>query len=139
MNKSNVQKHGETGTQIFALVAALILSAVLASGCSTPPVQGSVNTDNTPPVSYASYSNCVQVMTAYGLQNQCYATNTPTTTSYSQYAYNKAGFAAGVTEDNMQDSYKAYLATLDEGSIKELNAKWDAIVATVSQDAQVAQ
>ncbi len=133
MNKSSVQKHGETGTQIFALVAALILAAVLASGCSTPPVSGSVNTNQTPPVSYASFVHCVQVMTDYGMQNQCYATNTSATSSYSQYTYNKAGVTVGVTEANMQASYKAYLASLDESSIKELNAKWDEVAASVAQ------
>ena len=71
-------------------------------------------------------------MTAYGMQSQCYATNTPATSSYSQYTYNKAGFAAGITEANMQDSYKAYLATLDESTLKELNAKWDALAASVA-------
>lgn len=129
---ADVQKQSETGTQIFALVAALILAAVLASGCATPPVQGSVNTNESPAVSYASYTNCVQVMTSYGMQNQCYATNTPGTQSYSQYTSNKAGFAAGISEQNMQDSYKAYLATLDAQSINELNTKWDSIAASVA-------
>jgi hypothetical protein len=130
MDNLNAKKTNETGTQIIAVVAALILAAVLASGCSTPPVQGSVNRNDLPAV---SYTNCVQVMTNYGLQNQCYATGTQNANSYSQYTYTRTGYAKAVSEEAKQESYKAYLASLEPAALSELNAQWDALAASVAK------
>lgn len=140
-------KKNETHAQIFALVAALILAAVLASGCSTPAVTGGMNDDSKPAV---SYTNCIQVMTQYGAQYQCNAigattgtassyntytgaTTVPTTTvptyTYPTYIYTyDAKRPAVATEKQLQDAYVDYLKTIDADSAAEMSAQWDAIV-----------
>lgn len=137
-------KNGSTQSQVFALAAALILAAVLASGCSSPPVQGNTFANQTPaatsyypqtgtvPVAQAYY-NCVNVMTAYGLQQQCYQVQTPYVTSYSQYSYAKTAFAKGVTDEMKQQAYASYLASVDAAAAADVKAQYDAIVAAYTK------
>lgn len=144
----NNEKH----TQIFALVAALILAAVLASGCSTQPADDStgktyssssssgstidytnLSSSGSTSTASSSYIRCVNVMTAYGQQTQCYQVSGLTASSYDQYVNSKVGFAKGVSQENLQQGYVAYLSSLDADAAADMQAQYDAIVAAYTK------
>lgn len=123
LNQTN-QSGERTSTQVFALIAALAISMMLASGCSTPVVSGnSVDTKTSD-----AFVNCVLVLTPQGRQYQCYsvttAGTTPATTSYTRYTYSKTGLTSKVSETEMQASYEAYLSTLSADQKEDLSAQW---------------
>lgn len=150
MNKR--KRHNE----YFAVLFALILAAVLASGCSTPAQTGNLYEGETPAViSNSSYGNsygsgsygsssaaqsylqCVNVLTQYGVQQQCYQVSSPYATSYPQYTYSKTGFAKGLGEEMKEEmkaqAYAAYLSSLDDQAAADLKAQYDALVAQYSE------
>ena len=127
--------------EYFAVLAAIILAAVLASGCSTPAQTGNLYQHETQPVSYTNlssssasqaYYQCTNVLTQYGYQQQCYQVAAPYASSYSQYTYSKTGFAK-VSEEQKAAAYADYLSTLDEDSASEMKAQFDALIAQYSK------
>jgi hypothetical protein len=142
MNKR--KRHNE----YFAVLFALILAAVLASGCSTPAQTGNLYEGETPAMtSYSSYGSgsygsssaaqsylqCVNVLTQYGVQQQCYQVSSPYATSYPQYTYSKTGFAKGLGDEMKAQAYAAYLSSLDDQAAADLKAQYDALVAQYSE------
>ena len=119
-------KSERTSSQVFAILITIALSALLASGCSTPPVSGNTVDNNT---TSSSYSNCVRLLTAQGVQYQCNMISTPNTTSYNRYTFTTSGLTGKVGTAEMETAYKAYLAGLDEASAESLKAQWDALAA----------
>ena len=140
-------------SHFFALLAALILSAVLASGCSTqapdallysqtPQNQSyptatytgsSAGSGTTSTSAASSYIQCVNVMTAYGLQQQCYQVSNPSAVSYNQYGYSTVGFAKGISQANMQQAYVSYLSSIDANAAADMKAQYDAIIAAYTK------
>lgn len=121
----------DTSTQIIALVAALIIAAVMASGCSVAPVQGdTINPNNNAGV---SYTNCVNVLTQYGTQQQCYAVGSNTVTSYNGYTTPTVTSYYLTSGAELSKSYEDYLAQVNPEDLAALNAQWDALVAQASK------
>lgn len=121
MNAPSIKKD-----QVFALVAALILAAILSTGCSVAPVQG--NTIDRNDNASVSYANCVNVLTAYGTQQVCNTVGGSVAQSYNTYTYsttNKKGFA----KVDLAGAYQSYLDALDSESQANLSAQFDALVA----------
>lgn len=126
--------------EYLVVLIALILAAVLASGCSTPAQTGNLY-DGAPPTTTSydtsstaqSYYQCVNVLTQYGVQQQCYQVSNPYAASYSQYTYSKAGFAKGLGEETKAQAYAAYLSSLDAQAASDLKAQYDALIAAYSK------
>lgn len=135
MNSFNFEtkKQERTSTQVFALLAALALSALLASGCSTPVVSG-----NTAESSQSSYGTCLRVLTPQGRGTQCdTVTNPYGVFSYSQYTYSKSSLTVSkssltsqVGSKEMEAAYEAYLQSLDPDVRNELNEQWEALASS---------
>lgn len=116
-----------TSTQVFAVLVTIALSALLASGCSTPGVSG--NSVDQP--STTSYANCMRVMTSQGVTTyQCDTVSTYNTASYARYTTTKTAPASKVSAGEMQQAYATYLSSLSPEALAEMNAQWDALSAT---------
>ncbi len=131
--------------EYIAVLVAIILAAVLASGCSTPAQTGNAYQHETQPVSYPvpagataastasqSYYQCMNVLTQYGYQQQCYQVSNPYATSYTQYTYAKTGFAK-VTDEQKAAAYADYLSSLDDAAAADMKAQYDALIAQYSK------
>jgi hypothetical protein len=130
--------------EYFAVIAAILLAAVLASGCSTPAQTGNLRDQDSAPISYVtptsastqtpaqSYYQCMNVLTQYGLQQQCYQVSNANTNSYAQYTYSKLGFAKSVSEESKQVAYAAYLSAIDKSAAADMKAQYDALIARYS-------
>lgn len=110
----------------FAAIVALIVSAFVSVGCSTPPVTGTRAS--------ASFDDCVEVRTPYGLQYDCYTVQShtyqvPTYTQYTQK--NPRYIASGKTVIDTQEAYKSYLNSLDEATQADLAEQFSALVTEV--------
>lgn len=126
----------------FAVIAAMILAALLASGCSTPAQTGNMYEGETSTLNWdygsgstssgstsQSYYQCMNVLTQYGMQQQCYQVSSPYANSYSQYTYSKVGFAKGISEEAKVKAYADYLASLDAQTSAEMKAQYDALIS----------
>ena len=136
----------------FAVLVAVLIAAVLSTGCSTPAQTGNLRDLSSETVSYAtpasansgafgsisqtpaqSYYQCMNVLTQYGLQQQCFQVSNASTNSYAQYNYSKAGFAKGISEETRQSAYAAYLSAIDRSAAADMKAQFDALVARYSK------
>ncbi len=126
---SKSKNAGQTQIQIFAVIFALVFSALLASGCSTSAVSG--NSVDASSESSSGYTRCVQVMTPQGRAYQCNTVSTAATTSYDRYTYTKSALTSKVSETTeMQAAYKAYLSTLSSAELEAMNTQWAALASS---------